>query len=190
MTKTAPPPRPAPRNGTDRSPARPTAPPAPPAHPAGRALVVAADAGRPQALATLQDLGYAAEATADPYAAVARLAADRGSFSNLVLSLAAVLPEELGVIETVKARLGPIDVTVCDVDGRGAEFGEAMRLGADALLAGGDLHRMTPPTLPPSPLPNASAPARDWPDESADRPAAGNGDPALTPAELRALLDD
>ena len=157
--------------------------PAEPAPAAGRALVLAADAGREQMLATLADLGYAAEEAADPYAAVARLAAERGRFSNLILSLAAVLPEELCLIETVKARLGPIDVTVCDVDGRGAGFGEAMRLGADALLAGGHLHRMTAPAVPA-----ASVPARDWPDEAADAPA--NGDAGLTPAELRALLDD
>ena len=143
--------------------------------PARRALVVAADAGREQALAALDGLGYAAEAAADPYAAVARLCRERGQFGRLVLSLAAVYDEELPLIETVKRRLGPVEVVVCDVDGRGAEFAEAMRLGADALLVGGVLHRLA---APPSP---AAAPEPVHP---------ANDDAALTPDELHALLGD
>ena len=156
-----------------------------------RALVLVAEAGRDEARATLDALGYAPEVAADPYAAVGRLAEGVDAFGLLVVSLAAVFEEELVLIETVKQRLGPVEVAVCDVDGRGAAFAEAMRLGADALLAGGMLHRfatppaakfMSPPDRPP-----------DRPPDPADVDAAGvhgDPDPALTPAELRALLGD
>ena len=137
-------------------------------------LVVAPDAGRERTLAALRELGYVAEAAPDPYAAVARLARDRGEFAGLVLSLAGIFTEELSLIQTLK-RLGRLEVVVCDMDGRGAEFAEAMRLGADALLAGGFLHRLAPPPTP-AVAPEPVEPARD--------------DATLTPDELRALLGD
>ena len=155
--------------------------------PARRVLVVAQKAAGEATAQTLQGLGYAAETAEDAYAAVARLAAERGGFGLLVVSLAALFDEELPLIAAVKRRLGPVEVAVCDVDGRAARFAEAMRLGADALLAGGFLHRLSPPApaeRPPEPADVDVPRTPPEPDDSSDP------DPALTPAELRALLGD
>ena len=140
---------------------------------AGRAVVVCGDEVRPQTLAALSALGYDAKSAADPFDAAARLAADEAT-AALVLSFAAMHPEELALIAAVKRRRPMVDVVVCDVDGRGASFAEAVRLGADALLADGQLHRITPPRPADPPI------YRDKP----------SSEDALTPEELRALLHD
>ena len=156
---------------------------------AGRALLVAAPATQAQTLAVLDGLRFAAEAVDDPYAAVARLAREGGRFGTLVLSLASMLPEELAMIDVVKRRLGPIEVVVCDVDGRGASLADAMLHGADTLLAGGFLHRVAPPRhdagdRPPS---RRDSFADSEPDAAS---STDDCDSPLTPDELRALLHD
>lgn len=161
--------------------------------PVGRALLVGNAASRAEPLAALQQLGFAATESDDPYAAMAELCRRPLTYRALILSLASLYREELNLIATVKRRFPHIEIWLAQTDGRQGALADGMRFGADGLLAEDGLHRIAvpasmsqenPPILP------AEAEAL-----AADSEAAGAIDspvvePVLTADELRALLQD
>lgn len=180
--------------------------------PIGRALVVGAAATRAQPLATLKTLGYQCDEADDPYAAANEICCKRNGYDALILALASLYREELALVATVKRHMPKIEIWLSHTDGRQAALAEAMRLGADGLLADDGLHRIA---LAPQQAPGAAAhlspdddPAVDraestasaespdsdtraaeprapaWPDDQA------MSEPVLTAEELRALLLD
>lgn len=110
--------------------------------PSGRAVVVAGPVSRAELLAALGELGYEGTGIDDPYAAMAELCRRPLVYRALVVSLAGVYREELTLIAAVKRRFPHVDVWVTHTDGRQAALAEAMRLGADGLLAEDGLHRI------------------------------------------------
>jgi len=165
--------------------------------PIGRALVVANPSSRSQPLAALQRLGYSCAEADDPYAGMLELCRNSLAYRALVVSLASLFKEELVFIESVKRRFPHVEVWLTQTDGRQASLAEAMRLGADGLLADDGLHRIaiTPATSETStqaPTFRAAEPASGAnadADESSDHELAV-GEPVLTADELRALLQE
>ena len=115
--------------------------------PAGRALVVGSPSSRAQPLGVLHGLGFTCAEFDDPYHAMAELCRRPLVYRALILSLASLFREELPLIASVKRRFPHIDVWITHLEGRQAFLAEAMRLGADGLLADDGLHRtaMGPP---------------------------------------------
>jgi hypothetical protein len=164
--------------------------------PIGRALVIAGPTSRQQPLGVLQRLGYSCAEVDDAYSGMLELCRKPLVYRAVIVSLASMYREELAFIETVKHRFGQIEVWLTQIDGRQAALAEAMRMGADGLLADDGLHRiaitpqansagtLTSPQTEPVPQ-NAAA------DESsaADRDFV-IGEPVLTADELRALLHE
>ena len=171
--------------------------------PIGRALVVGTPSTRTEPLSILQRLGLTCAETDDPYAAMLELCRRPLVYRAVILSLASLYREELQIIATIKRRMPHIEVWLTHIEARQASLAEAMRLGADGLLAEDGLHRtgaggapsetVTGPR-PPSyaeteeaPVaPEASAPSAS-PSESTDSTI---GEPVLTADELRALLQE
>src|SRR5580658_10003869 len=110
--------------------------------PSGPALVVANPSSRPQPIGILQRLGYGCVEADDPYAAMLELCRRPLLYRSLILSLSSLFKEELTLIETVKRRFPQIEIWLTQTDGRQASLAEAMRLGADGLLADDGLHRV------------------------------------------------
>jgi hypothetical protein len=175
--------------------------------PGGRALVVGSASNRPQAVALLQQLGLSCAEVEDAYAAATELSRRPLVYRAMVLSLASLFREELSLIGTVKRRFPHVEVWLTHTDGRQAALAEAMRLGADGLLAEDGLHRtaagaspvQTPSPRPPAPAspgmpaagPPAPPPARRSAIVIAEPPAgAPSGEPVLSADELRALLQE
>jgi hypothetical protein len=147
--------------------------------PNGRALVIA-DASAAEALQSALGLvGYEPEFMDDPYQAMSELAQRPLAFRALVMSLAALHPHELAMIEVVKRRYPQVEVFVADAAGRSASLSEAVRLGADAVLEEQRLRRFPGPS--PAEVP-----------DQAPSPGLGppSGEPVLTNEELRALLEE
>lgn len=148
--------------------------------------------------AAMGGVGYQCAEVDNPYAAMAEICRRPLVYRALVLSLNSLFREELALIETIKRRFGHIEIWLTDIDGRQAALAEALRLGADGLIAEDGMHRIggdstapprpklapAPPTPPPEPEPTAGA-ASIEPD--ADNPG---DEPVLTAEELRALLQD
>jgi hypothetical protein len=171
--------------------------------PAGQALLVAGPGNRAQPLDVLRGLGYGATEADDPYAAMTELCRRPLVYRAVILSLASLYREELAIIPTIKSRFPHVEVWLTHTDGRQAVLAEAMRLGADGLLADDGLHRIASPAgetavavLPPEPFEPtttefaAHAGAPDDPsshDDSSNDPSTG---PVLTADELRALLHE
>jgi len=185
--------------------------------PSGRALVVGNPASRVEPLGTLQRMGYGCTELDDPYAAMAEICRRPLAYRAIILSLASLHREELGLVTGVKRRFPHIDVWLTQTDGRQAALAEAMRLGADGLLSGEGLHRvaMAPATYasaveaetqpaevvlaPQADEVEAEVEQRTEPQEPAERPspaatatddAYGLAEPVLTADELRALLQE
>ena len=174
--------------------------------PAGRGLIVGSASSRTQPLGVLQRLGFTCAETDDPYHAMLELARRPMVYRALILSLVGLYKEELLVVQAVKRRFPHVDVWLTHIEGRQASLAEAMRLGADGLLADDGLHRTgagafpvetvespwhaplnlptAVPTLEPTPLP---APRDAEFDHSDD---ANIAEPVLTADELRALLQE
>jgi hypothetical protein len=114
----------------------------------GEALVVASPAPRSQVVATLATLGMATSAFDDPYAAMAELCRRPLVFRAVILSLAGVYTEELAIISAIKSRFPQVEIWLTHTDGRYSSLAEAMRLGADGLLADDGLHRVAAPAAP------------------------------------------
>ncbi|MDB5301185.1 MAG: hypothetical protein JWO87_2848 [Phycisphaerales bacterium] len=178
--------------------------------PTGRALLVGNPASRAQPLGMLMGLGYACGEADDPYSAIAELCRRPMVYRALILSLSSVYREELNIVRTVKRRFPHMDVWLTHTDGRQATLAEAIRLGADGLLAEDGLHRIGLPMsggegpvmlrpvtaaasfgMDPTPAspPAPAAPAMS--DEAIDAESDMQmGEPVLTADELRALLQE
>jgi hypothetical protein len=169
--------------------------------PAGRALVVGSATHRASPMQILQrHYGFDCAEADDPYAAMFELARRRLVYHMLILSLASLYREELALIPTVKRRFPHLEIWLAHTDGRQALLAEAMRLGADGLLADDGLHRMAPAVpsgasqtigadsnAAPSTL-SSGEQQKDMPEPRAIEPPPG--EPVLTAEELRALLQD
>lgn len=152
----------------------------------------------------MSDIGYQCAEVDDPYAAMAEICRRPLVYRALVLSLNSLFREELSLIETIKRRFGHIDIWLTDTDGRQAALAEALRLGADGLIAEDGIHRIgsgsPPPQRPPAvtiipPQPISEAPPLHEKEDNeqplkADPPADASGEPILTAEELRALLQE
>ena len=168
------------------------APGFPTKRPIGRALIVGNASARSQPLAAMQALGYECAELDDPYAAAAELHRRPMVYRAMILSLASLFREELPIVAAIKRRLPHVEVWLTQMEGRQAAFAEAIRLGADGLLADdGALHRLaatsavaaTPqaePQLPHSP--NVEHLTHDMPGEMPST------EPVLSADELKALL--
>jgi hypothetical protein len=151
----------------------------------------------------MQALGYDCAEVDDPYAAIAELIRQPRAYRAAVLSLPGLHKDELPIVATVKRRLPHVDVWLTHIDGRQAALAEAMRLGADGLLAEDGLHRMAvaggdaiaapAPAAPAEPAPveieiAGSAPSGSLAHEMEEEMSVG--EPVLTAEELRALLQE
>jgi len=114
----------------------------PVSRPLGRALIVGAPPTRAQPVSTLRALGYDCTEADDPYAAAQELFCNGNSYDSLILALASLYREELALVATVKRRYPHVEIWLCHTDGRQAALAEAMRMGADGLLADDGLHRV------------------------------------------------
>jgi hypothetical protein len=172
--------------------------------PVGRALVVGTPSTRTEPLSILQRLGLTCAETDDPYAAMLELCRRPLVYRAVVLSLTSLYREELQIIATIKRRMPHIEVWLTHIDARQASLAEAMRLGADGLLAEDGLHRTAvgggaasetvsiiprPPTTLHAPLPEPQRDATSEPSIS-DEADSTIGEPVLTADELRALLQE
>jgi hypothetical protein len=170
--------------------------------PIGRALLVAGLSMRSQPLAILQRLGYGCAEVDDPYAGMLELCRNPLAYRALIVSLASLFREELAFVESVKRRFPHIEVWLTQTDGRQAALAEAMRLGADGLLADDGLHRIaitpatepaentaTPVMRPANEVNEGEAAVVSGDESSIDRDIAV-GEPVLTADELRALLQE
>jgi hypothetical protein len=171
--------------------------------PMGRALVVGNAATRAQPVEVLRRMyGFECAEADDPYAAVLELCRRKTVYNAVIVSLASLYREELGVIATVKRRFPHLEIWLTHTDGRAAALAEALKLGADGLLGDDGLHRTAPMPGTAGPQPQAYAPPADEPAaEPAEATEAPVGDvrqpdetpigePVLTADELRALLQD
>jgi hypothetical protein len=162
--------------------------------PSGRALVVGSESSRPQAVALLQRLGFHCAELDDPYLAAAELARRPLVYRALILSLASVYKEELALIGMVKRRMPHIEIWLAHTDGRQAALAEAMRLGADGLLAEDGLHRVAMGAPPAVEAPKSVAPSQPQAERERDldeaEEALGAEEPVLSADELRALLQE
>lgn len=186
----------------------------------GRALIVGAADARAQALASMQGLGYDCAEADDPYSAAGELFRRPLVYRAMVLCLSSVYREELALISALKQRLGRVDIWLTQTEGRQAAMAEAIRLGADGLLAeDGALHRLamlSPAATTAEPGKAAetaapvAAPAAATPSQAATAPEqpamssplvgeiAAHGlaadssspEPLLSADELRALLQE
>ena len=172
--------------------------------PMGRALVVGNPSSRSQPQQVLQRLGFQCAELDDPYAAMLELCKRPLAYRALILSLSSLFREELGVIATIKRRFPHVEIWLTHIDGRQASLAEAMRLGADGLLADDGLHRTAtgapsevtpPPPMAAGGSPRAGAETRPEPTQSVEPVQSSRDDstisePVLTADELRALLQD
>ncbi len=171
---------------------------------AGRALIVGTASTRTQPLSVLQRLGFTCAETEDPYHAMLELARRPMVYRAMILSLTGLYKEELQVIAATKRRFPHVEVWLTHIEGRQAALAEAMRLGADGLLADDGLHRtgagafpidIIPGqsvreslTLPAAPAPLAEPTPREPDIDNTDD--ANVSEPVLTADELRALLQE
>ena len=162
--------------------------------PVGRALVVGTPSSRPQPLAAMQALGYTCAEIDDPYAAAAELLKRPLVYRAVILSLSSLYREELNLVATLKRRLPHLDIWLTHTEGRQAAMVEAMRLGADGLLAeDGALHRLALPSQQKTD--EAAVPVETEPPPmqhvvSPVETEMPSGEPVLSADELRALLEE
>ena len=181
--------------------------------PTGRALLVAGAGNRAKPLEILRDLGFDSAEFDDPYSAMTELCRRPLVYRAIILSLAGLYREELSIIPAIKSRFPHVELWLVHTDGRQAALAEAMRLGADGLLADDGLHRVAGAGAPSAAESTATAAASGsvsptvtapvWPqaepsaDVSSPTPSqddlhdeSGQPGPILTPDELRALLHE
>lgn len=173
--------------------------------PGGRALIVGAAASRMQSLGILQRLGFPCAEIEDPYAAMIELCRRPLVYRALILSLQNLYREELYLIHAVKQRFCHIEIWLTHTDGRQAALADAMRFGADGLLADDGLHRIAvAATNEAVPLPRTivkdEAAIPTHPQHSGEMPPSASeeeleqelslAEPVLSADELRALLQE
>lgn len=161
-----------------------------------------------QPATVLARLGFSCAEVDDPYGAMIELCRRPLVYRALILSLAGLYREELAMIESVKQRFPHIEIWLSQTDGRQASLAEAMRLGADGLVADDGMHRTAIGAPPAAMSLRAVAPqarneanGESHEESHADEPAARSAEehdehesdlaePVLTADELRALLQD
>jgi hypothetical protein len=142
-------------------------------------------------------MGFTCTEADDPYEAMVHLCRRPLFFSTVILSLNSLFREELSMIASLKQRFSHVEVWLADTDGRQAALAEAMRQGADGLVAPDGFHRVgsAMPVIS-QPIPATSVPTPPDPAPPTDEPQQAEptgaleplGDPLLTAEELRALL--
>lgn len=176
--------------------------------PVGRALIVGNAACRMQPATVLTRLGFSCAEVDDPYGAMIELCRRPLVYRALILSLAGLYREELAMIESVKQRFPHVEIWLSQTDGRQASLAEAMRLGADGLVADDGMHRTAigaPPAalslraVDSQPRDDANGQSHDEAraveppvraDDETDEHDGNLTEPVLTADELRALLQD
>ncbi|MGA2499821.1 MAG: hypothetical protein ABSH20_18955, partial [Tepidisphaeraceae bacterium] len=125
----------------------------------GRAIAVGNAACRQAVLAVLAREGQTAFETDCPYQAMAELCRKPQSYRMVVLSLQSLYREEPGIIAAIKAHHADVDVWLSQTDGRAGALADALRLGADGIMAGDGLHRLgAPADKSPVPMDVPAAP--------------------------------
>jgi hypothetical protein len=163
--------------------------------PIGRALIVGSPSTRSSALAILQRHGYTCAECDDPYTAMAEICRRPLVYRAIIISLAGVYKEELAMLDAVKRRFPHIEMWLTNTDGRQGLLTEAIRLGADGLVADDGLHRLAvgPAMSPPMPT-EESSPVTPAEVRELHQPLQTDestmGEAVLTADELRALLYD
>jgi hypothetical protein len=184
--------------------------------PSGRALIVGAPSFRADAINLLRAQGHDVAEADDAYAAMLELCRHRLSYQSVIVCLASFYREELNFISTTKRRMPHVEIWLTQTDGRAATLVEAMRLGADGLLAeDGTLHRM-PSGQTPAPMVASAGGTELLPDKEMIEPVTPSitgassatkmesafgtaelrsdeesiNEPVLSADELRALLQD
>jgi hypothetical protein len=137
--------------------------------------------------------GYVCTEVDEPYDAMVTLCRRPLFYSAVIFSLNSLYREELLIISSIKRRFSHVDIWLSDTDGRQAALAEAMRLGADGLVAEDGLHRIA--AAPTATEETGSAPASTVPappeqPAEAITPGENSADPLLTVEELRALLQE
>ena len=162
------------------------APPADDAEPGTAFIVLVGDVPADAAIAAGR--GIAKPATAgDPYAGVVRagrLVRDGHEVTAIVIALASLHRGEAAVIRTFRQYHPSAEIFVTNPKAGATTLAEAIIYGADALIAGGQIHPFhddgdaleAMPVDPPAPAP-----------PSPPQPVGG---PLLSGAELEALLGD
>ena len=156
----------------------------------GRALVVGNAACRQAVLRTLARDGQPAFETDCPYQAMAELARNAQNYRMVILSLQSLYREELGIIVAIKTHYPDVDIWLSQTDGRASALADALRLGADGIVANNGLHRLaTSAEVMPEP---PAEPAREnsEPPKEHEFAVTGSDEPVLTADELRALLQE
>src|SRR5580704_2160906 len=136
--------------------------------PAGRVLVIANPSLQPQPMQLMERLGFECHVSPDPYAAMAELCTAASPYRAAVLSLQSFFREEMPLLSAIKRRLPQLEIWLTHTDGRQAALAEAMRMGADGLLAEDGLHRIAAATAVPATI---IAPPEPPPAEASPEPA-------------------
>ena len=170
--------------------------------PLGRALIVAAPGARGDTLRILGQLGYEFQEADDPYSGFVELCRNRLNYTAVILGLSSLYREELSVVAAIKRRLPHLEIWLTHTDGRHAALADAVRQGADGLLAEDGLHRIadSSPDEDDSPSQSTSQPVlvdssttQGCATESMDDFSGDDGslgEPVLSSEELRALLQE
>jgi hypothetical protein len=174
--------------------------------PAGHALIVGAESLRGTAKKVLTSLSYEIDERDDPYAAMLELCRRPLVYRAMVLSLQGLYRDELTIISTIRRRFPHVSIWLTHTDGRQAALAEAMRLGAEALVAEDGIHSFNdaggigpqaplpkPTQFRPAPaqaeLPPSPGARSDAAEPAEPRVSQNNsGEPVLSADELRALL--
>lgn len=159
----------------------------------GRTLIVGQPALRIVPTMALHKQGYVCTEVDEPYDAMVTLCRKPLFYSAVILSVNSLYREELLIISSIKRRFSHVDIWLSDTDGRQAALAEAMRLGADGLLADDGLHRIAAAPSHPDDAESLPALANPAPPDDPPDPPTPRGesaDPLLTAEELRALLQE
>jgi hypothetical protein len=130
-----------------------------------------------------------------------KLARKPNTYRAVVVSLSSLYKEELTLIGTLRRRFPQSEVWLTHTDGRQGALAEAMRMGADGLLADDGLHRIGVSPTGPIETPVRAAPVAPLPTSSSTNESRESeedhddmeflpGEPVLTADELRALLQE
>lgn len=163
---------------------------------------------RAHAKSALSHVPFEIATADDPYTAAVEVCRRPLAYRAMVLCMHSTYREELSIVTMLKQRFSHIDVYLSQTDGRAAATVDAMRRGADGLLAEDGLHRFSelenaPPQQPQSASVVTTAPAvatapiAPPPPPVVDTRGDGNvlddtisGEAVLTAEELHALLHD
>lgn len=161
-------------------------------------MVVSAESSRQRPTQVLRGLGYEVDCEEDPYAAMIELCRRPLVYRAVVLSLQALYRDELQIIATIRRRFPHMTIWLTQTDGRQASLAEAMRLGAEGLVAEDGIHPFTetaapiapvaPVTYRPAPTPSRSEVTEPIKSSTRLHASQTESDPVLSADELRALL--